>query len=147
MSRSWAGSKTQLINQLVYFDEEKAKFLEQYFTDQSKERTEMEKLLSLYCKTLEQIVSDVNETTLQSTVLIGSQVKLRYEDDDSLETYTVVFPHEAEPEYNRISFLSPIGRKLLMSTMMQSHELDIPSGVIKIHVEDIKYIPASSESK
>ena len=92
MNRSWAGSKTQLINQLVYFDEEKAKFLEQYFTDQSKERTEMEKLLTLYCKKLEQIVADFNETSLQSTVLIGSQVKLRYEDDDSFETYTVVFP-------------------------------------------------------
>ena len=68
------------------------------------------------------------------------------EDDDSFETYTVVFPHEAQPDYNRISFLSPIGRKLLMSTMMQSHELDIPSGVIKINVEDIQYIPLSSDN-
>ena len=146
MNRSWSGSKTPLINQLVYFDEEKAKFLEQYFTDQSKERTEMEKLLTLYCKKLEQIVADFNETSLQSTVLIGSQVKLRYEDDDSFETYTVVFPHEAQPDYNRISFLSPIGRKLLMSSMMQSHELDIPSGVIKINVEGIQYIPVSSDN-
>ncbi|UVI28748.1 GreA/GreB family elongation factor [Paenibacillus spongiae] len=146
MNHSLTGSKTQLINQLVYFDEEKAKFLEQYFSDQSKERAGMERLLTSYCKELEHIVSDFNETTLHSTVLIGSQVKLRYEDDDSCESYTVVFPNEAQPDLNRISFLSPIGRKLLLSKVMQSHELDIPSGVIKINVEGIKYAPIYNEN-
>ncbi|WP_240633066.1 GreA/GreB family elongation factor [Paenibacillus montanisoli] len=85
------------------------------------------------------IVSNINETTLHSTVLIGSRVKLRYEDDDSCESYTVVFPNEAQPELNRISFLSPIGRKLLLSKVMQSHELDIPLGVIKINIEGIQF--------
>lgn len=139
MNRSIKDSKTQLINQLVYFDDEKAKFLKHYFDDQSKERADLDRLLTSYCTELEHIVSNLNETTLHSTVLIGSQVKLRYEDDGSCETYTVVFPNEAQPELNRISFLSPIGRKLLLSKVMQSYELDIPLGVIKINIEGIKY--------
>ncbi|MCA0755146.1 GreA/GreB family elongation factor [Paenibacillus sp. N4] len=139
MNRRLMDCKTQLINQLVYFDDEKAKFLKPYFDDKSKERADLDRLLTSYCKELEHIVSDFNETTIHSTVLIGSQVKLRYEDDGSCETYTVVFPNEAQPELNRISFLSPIGRKLLLSKVMQSHELDLPLGVTKINIEDIEY--------
>ncbi|WP_054795645.1 GreA/GreB family elongation factor [Paenibacillus sp. EPM92] len=142
MNRSimYQGSRTQLINQLVYFDEEKFNFLNQYFPEHNVKRSTVEQVLAVYATTLEKIVADLTEENLNSVALIGSQLELRYLDDDSPESYTIVFPHLADPNNNKISFLSPLGFQLLMAKSQETYRLDVPSGEIRLRVEGIKFV-------
>ncbi|NOU96355.1 transcription elongation factor GreAB [Paenibacillus sp. LMG 31456] len=133
------GSRTQLINQLVYFDEQKKDFLDHYFPNSAKERGKIELLLSVYSVTLERILGVFTQENLNSTVLIGSRMKIVYLEDGYTESYTIVFPHQADPNSNKISFLSPIGFQLLMAKINETYQLKIPSGEIKVKLEEIIY--------
>ncbi|SFL95180.1 transcription elongation factor GreA [Paenibacillus sp. 1_12] len=134
------GSRLQLINQLVYFDDEKINFLNHYYPENNHKRSAFERILSVYTSTLEKIISDLNEENLNSVALIGSRLELRYLNDDWIESFTIVFPQHADPNQNLISFLSPMGFQLLMSQVNETYQLEVPSGVISVKVEGIKYV-------
>lgn len=134
------GSRIQLVNQLVYLDEEKSNFLEQYFPVYDKERIHMEQLLTSYCEVVEQVIGGLDEGTLNSVALIGSQVRLRYVEDGFTESFTLVHPDQADPEVNRISFLSPMGKQLLMSKADGILQLEVPLGKVDVNIEEIKYM-------
>jgi len=141
MSHSFVlqGSRMQLINQLVYFDDQQQEFLDQYFPGTPKDRVQIEQVLSEYSKTLENILSEFTQDQLNSTVLIGSQMKLLYIEGGFTETFTVVFPHQAEPSQNKISFLSPVGIQLLLGKVNQTYQIKNPSGGVEVRLEEIKY--------
>lgn len=145
MNRSIAyeNSRHQLIRQLVYFDEKRSAFLDQYFPNYSKERTQTEQLLGAYSETLERILHENTPDSLNGTVLIGSRMRLDYLDDGSAEEYTIVFPHQADPYNNWISFLSPIGSQLLMARHNGTYSLDVPSGAMKVQIAELKYYHCS----
>ncbi|MEK5252628.1 GreA/GreB family elongation factor [Paenibacillus sp. FSL F4-0125] len=136
----YEGSRTQLVQQLIYFDEEKIAFLNQYFPERSKQRSNAETLLSRYCSELEQLLSRFNGEELNSLVLIGSQLQLRYLDDNTTDTYTIVFPNQAEPNDNKISMFSPIGMQLLLAQIGSTCLLAIPSGELSVMIESIKFV-------
>ncbi|RKN84354.1 GreA/GreB family elongation factor [Paenibacillus ginsengarvi] len=132
-------SRSQLVNQLVFFDEEKTNFLNQYFPNISPERNKIDRMLSVYTTTLEQMFSDYSYETLNSIVLIGSEVNLKYMDDGSAETYTIVFPHQANLSQNRVSFLSPVGSQLLLTPVNETRQLGTPAGEIEVKLEQIRF--------
>ncbi|AOZ91940.1 GreA/GreB family elongation factor [Paenibacillus crassostreae] len=133
-------SNTQLINQLVFFDEEKKFFLMQYIPEDAKEKKRVDEVLIIYTDLVEKIISENNEDSFNSMVLIGSQVTLQYTDDGFEEMYTIVFPHRADPSKNWISFLSPMGLQLLMTRINESYEFKVPSGHIGVRIQGIKYM-------
>jgi transcription elongation factor GreA len=133
------GSRVQILNQLVYFDEDLTFFLDQYFPEHNQKRYTVEKTIQTYSTVLEEILKDLNPSTLHSVALIGSRVKLLYLDDNSTELFTIVVPSHADPDKNKISFLSPIGFQLLMARRNETYELVIPSGVVHVRVEDIEF--------
>jgi len=141
MSHSYAlqGTKSQLIGQLVFFDDEKAQFLDQYYPDNNQKRALVERVLSEYASTLEKMLPDLNESVLKSTALIGSKVTLRYLDDNTTETFTIVFPGKADPDRNMVSFLSPIGFQLLLTRAGERCKLAVPGGELAVLVEKIEY--------
>lgn len=137
------GSRSQLVKQLVYFDEEKINFLNQYFPDFGPKRTAAERTIGQYMTEVERINADLTLDNLNSTALIGSQLEIRYLDDGDdapTETLTIVFPHLADPDRNRVSVLSPLGYQLLLSKTGQTYQLDVPSGQIGVRVENIKFV-------
>lgn len=103
MNLSLTGSRHQLINQLVYFDEELHQFLELYFPSPTKSRTYTEERLQEYSEALTDLISEFSEELLHSKVLIGSKVQIRYLDDNQSDTYSIVFPSKTDPSSNRIS--------------------------------------------
>ncbi|MNC45801.1 transcription elongation factor GreA [compost metagenome] len=81
-------------------------------------------------------------------MLIGSRVWISYLDDMSTETLTIVNPHHAVlPEDNSgecpVSFLSPMGRKLLMKTCGELVQVDTPSGRIPVRIDRISLSEAA----
>ncbi|OAB46692.1 GreA/GreB family elongation factor [Paenibacillus glacialis] len=141
------GSNTQLVNQLVFFDEEKQSFLKKYIPDDAKERNKVDQVLNMYTASLENIIAESSRESLNSKVLIGSQVTLRYLDDGYEEQYSIVFPHMTDPSKNWISFLSPIGLQLLMTTMGEVCEFIVPSGSIEVTITEIKYMNSGEINK
>jgi len=141
MNRSIAldGARKQLIEQLVYFDENKTDFLNHYYPSFGKERDRVDKVLGVYARTVEQLLADERQADLDSCVLIGSRVDLRYAEDGEREQYAIVFPPLADPDRNRLSFLSPIGLQLLLARPGERYMLVVPSGEIEVEIEHAAY--------
>jgi transcription elongation GreA/GreB family factor len=127
----------------VYFDEQYPAFFDTYLSGlPSAERAQTEKLVRRYTDTLVDLLEQDDELLndrLRAIVLIGSRADVYFEDDDYEESFTVVFPSESDPDRNRISFLSPIGRQLLFAPPTQPLTLDVPSGPLRIVVRNIRY--------
>jgi transcription elongation factor GreA len=132
-------ARTQLVRQLVFFDEEKTVFLDRHFPAGTRERAKVDQLLGHYCAALEQLIPRLAVEDLQSTALIGSRVRLQYLDDGSEETYTIVFPALAEPDRLTVSFLSPIGIQLLLAVPGKIYTLDTPACSLDVRIQGIEF--------
>ncbi|MVO98072.1 GreA/GreB family elongation factor [Paenibacillus lutrae] len=139
MNHSLLGARTQLIQQLVYFDEELTTFLEAYTPNQSKIRSTTRQHLMDYCLELTRLMQEFKEEILHSRVLIGSRVLVRYMDDQETDSYTIVFPSKADPNINYISFLSPIGSCLLLGDVGKVCSIETPSGISVMKIEKIEF--------
>ncbi|AWB45548.1 transcription elongation factor GreAB [Paenibacillus sp. CAA11] len=129
-------AKSQLLGQLVYFDEGLTPFLDHYLSDHPQQRYIIEKTLNTYITVLEGILSDFTYSRINSSTLIGSMVNVQFLDNMTSDSFTIVFPTIADPDKNFISFLSPMGHQLLMSRRNETYPLKTPSGVISVRVED-----------
>ena len=137
-----------LAQQLSILEEEKILFLDTYFPMQGNERANMNLLLTDYIQTLKSILAQSKNDP--AVVLIGSEVSLTYLDEQSQDTLTIVFPHETRPDQQQISFLSPIGKQLLMKRTGDVIDIEIPSGHLKVRIDHIQYTipsPSSHEQK
>ncbi|MFF2888394.1 GreA/GreB family elongation factor [Paenibacillus sp. NPDC057967] len=138
--------KETYLQQLISLRDEKDLFLGAYFPEFGSRRTQVEKLLSSYTSMLEKLLERPTDEW-RDIVLIGCGVTVTYMDDGMTESFTIVFPEEAQPDSNRISFYSPIAEQLLMrscgdlvsmNTSMDTYQVRIDriwSGVDNIEEE------------
>jgi transcription elongation factor GreA len=131
---------TGLIKQLVYFDENSILLLDKYAPQFDRERREVEHLMNIYKENLELIIRDFNAVILNSIVLIGSQVTVMNDVDGLYESYTIVLPEHSDMEQYFISFLSPIGRMLLLSKVGERITVPSPSGSYDLTVTKIEFL-------
>ncbi|TLS48326.1 GreA/GreB family elongation factor [Paenibacillus antri] len=136
-------TREHFIHQLVYFDEQYPAFFDNYLSGlQDAERALIEKSIRRYTDTLVELLEKEDDALferLKSIVLIGSRANVYYEEDGFEESFTVVYPSESDPDMNRISFLSPIGRQLLFATPDRPLTFDVPSGKLQVVVREIRY--------
>ena len=78
------------------------------------------------------VVIDKAET--DGTVGIGSEVKLKYEDDDDTESYRIVGSQEADPFNNKISNESPIAAAIMGKSVGDTVEVSSPDGVYSVKI-------------
>lgn len=138
---SLTGARRFLVNQLVYFDEQYSIFLDTYVPTHGKERLALEKLVQRYLRALESVLSKEDgelAKELNRTVFLGSSVKVRYQEDQSEETFIVVFPTMTDPDRNRVSMLSPIGRQLLLKSTDDRFNLETPYTQEPVAIEEVK---------
>ncbi len=133
------GTRVQLVNQLVFFDEEVEQFYNQYFPNQDVNRKNITKLIAKYKDSVEELLSNFSGEHLKTIVLIGSRVQFRYLEDDEIETVTIVFPNFADPEENIVSFLSPLAMQLLLGKLNQVYELELPVGKVLVEITNISF--------
>lgn len=72
------------------------------------------------------------------TITIGSIVKIYDEEFEEEIEYTIVGSAEADPYAGKISNESPIGRALLGKKSGEEIEVNVPDGIIKLKILDIK---------
>lgn len=76
-------------------------------------------------------------------VTMGSTVRLADLETGEQETYTLVYPDEADIEENKLSVLAPIGTALLGYRAGDEVEWPVPAGVRRFRVEEVLFQPQS----
>lgn len=122
-------------HQLIRLREEKVLFLNAHFPEYDGRRINAEKMLDAYTGALEDLLNSGEEP--QNVVLIGSSVTVTYTEEDMTDTFVIVFPEEADPGQNRISFLSPIAEKLLLRTWGDVIPVETPMDVFHVRIDRI----------
>lgn len=79
-----------------------------------------------------------NEDVTTDVVGIGSTVAVKDLDFDEVVEYTIVGSAESDPSQNRISNESPVGQALLGKKAGEVIEVQVPAGVIRYQVLEIK---------
>jgi transcription elongation factor GreA len=129
------------VQQMVTFSDEKSRFLDAYFPDPTTGRTAADQLLSGYTQALESHLASEDDCWCDR-VLIGSRVFISYLDDMSTETLTIVSPHnavlsESDSGECPVSFLSPMGRGLLLKRCGEQVDVHTPSGRLQVQIDRI----------
>ena len=79
-----------------------------------------------------------------TVVTMNSTVELVDMDTNETETYTLVFPEDADVSKGRVSILAPIGTAMLGYEIGDVFEWDVPAGKRRLRVERIIYQPEAS---
>lgn len=79
-----------------------------------------------------------------TVVTMNSTVSLVDMDTGEEETYTLVFPEDADISKGKISVLAPIGTAMLGYEIGDVFEWDVPAGKRRLRVEKILYQPEAS---
>jgi regulator of nucleoside diphosphate kinase len=70
-------------------------------------------------------------------VAMGSTVRLRDLETGEDETYTLVYPEQADIRENTISVLAPVGTALLGYRAGDTVEWPVPSGIRRFRIEEV----------
>jgi regulator of nucleoside diphosphate kinase len=76
-----------------------------------------------------------------NVVRMNSQVRIQDLDASSRLDYTLVFPQDADIAEHRISVLAPLGTAMLGQSSGDEIEWNVPGGVRRIKVEDVRPKP------
>ncbi len=79
-----------------------------------------------------------------SVVTMNSTVVLLDLETGKEETYTLVFPEDADIERGKISILAPIGTAILGYGVGDSFEWRVPAGTRRLQVKKILYQPEAA---
>ena len=80
----------------------------------------------------------------RGVVTMHSRVAIRDLKADAPETYTLVFPEDADINARKLSVLAPLGTALLGARTGEVVEFAAPGGVRRLKVEKILYQPEAS---
>ncbi|WP_372630687.1 GreA/GreB family elongation factor [Cohnella sp.] len=124
---SEAAFREHLLEQLAFFDKESSELLRKAYPDLAK-RDAIHELITGYCDHIQAYLSGdiIGET--DACVWIGSVATIVDEIDGTEERYKIVLPHEIDADLGHISFLSPLGSRLLLARRGDRIEVDSPAG-------------------
>lgn len=77
-------------------------------------------------------------------ITMNSQVVLLDLDAREEETYTLVYPENADPSEGRVSILAPIGTAMLGYRVGDLFEWEVPAGKRRLKVEKVLFQPESA---
>src|SRR5688500_8282687 len=77
-------------------------------------------------------------------VTMNSRVRVRDLRTGETETYTLVYPEEADINQEKLSVLAPLGTALLCSRAGRTIEVNAPAGTRRLKVERILYQPEAA---
>lgn len=86
----------------------------------------------------------VPEEVPPRVVTMNSKVRVRDVVADEVETYTLVFPDQANIELNKISVIAPIGTAMLGQQVGDEFVWQVPGGPVRLRVEEVLYQPEAA---
>ena len=80
----------------------------------------------------------------RGVVTMRSRVRVRDLADDEIDTYTLVYPDEADVNEGKVSVLAPIGMALLGSPAGETIRFEAPAGKRRLKIERVLYQPEAA---
>jgi transcription elongation factor GreA len=138
-----AAAFEKLIKQVVYFAENKDSLLEEYFPSLSRESREFYQFITTYIAKVEELIKRVavkdDSQGEIPFVVIDSQVSIKDLDSQDVYQYRVVNPSINGIDSNDISFLSPVGRALLLKNKGETVTVKTPAGEVQYLIQSIHF--------
>ena len=75
---------------------------------------------------------------------MNSKVRVRDLATDKVETYTLVYPDDADINAKRLSIFAPLGAALLGSRTGEVVSFEVPAGTRRLRIERILYQPEAA---
>jgi len=128
--------------QLVYIDEN-IKDLTNLYLSSTPIQERIKHFFNLYVLEVEELMSKNRKkgcVSLFPKVLIGTKVTVLYDEDDETEDFVICLPDQSDPDRGFISFLSPVGRQLLLRKLGEQLSLKIPTGDLQLTIKEISYV-------
>ena len=130
-----------LVKHLVEIEDGKKKLLKEYYPEQSTERNEIEMLIEVYIKHVEQLIRNASKSQTTDNkipfVTIGSEVKIQDLFDQEIFEYRIVSPFHSVSAGD-ISYLSPVGKALLLKKVDDEIEVKAPGGLFRYKIKSIQ---------
>ncbi|WP_042454705.1 GreA/GreB family elongation factor [Neobacillus dielmonensis] len=141
MNHSFPQCKEDFVQQLVYIDEN-IKELTDLYISSTPIQERLKHFFSIYFLEVEELIKINKEKStipLFPKVYIGTKVTVLYDDEDETEDYVICFPEHSDPDLGYISFLSPVGRQLLLKNVGEQILLQVPTGALSVTIKEISY--------
>lgn len=132
-----------LITHLVNFEEQQESIIDEYYPQLNQERLDISQLIAKYNNQLGEIVKNIITTPEADytfpCVIIGSEVTIRDLASKEILYYSISGPYYEGFNYDDISYLSPVGRSLLLRRVGDIVVVKTPSGLYKYELLSITY--------
>jgi regulator of nucleoside diphosphate kinase len=112
--------------------------------DSPRHRSTQAPLLIALREELERGTVVASEAMPRGIVTMHSKLRVRDLKTHGSETYTLVYPDEADIDQNKLSVLAPLGMALLGTHVGQIVKFDAPAGPRRLKVEKIVYQPEAA---
>ena len=131
-----------LVKHLVETEEGKNKLLDEIFPRPSKEREEFEILLKDYIKQVDDLIRKVKKSSKAGNklpfVTIGSEVEIQNLSNNETYKYRIIAPFRGSVKDGNISYLSPVGKSLLLRKVGEEVEVEAPGGIFRYKIKSIR---------
>ncbi len=132
-----------VLHQLAKFEEYKDKLIDNYVEEFLIQRTDLKSLFDSYIFQLEQLVQNVKveDQSFSSLpfVIIGSEVELLNLTSNTAEKFTITVPYQNTLAHNGASYLSPIGKALLLKSIEEQVDVKTPGGLLSFEIRKIVF--------
>lgn len=140
-----------LLANLLEIEEGKHQLIDDFFPEPTKEADEVKRLLNDYVGRLSDTITKISIIATANNafpfVIVGSEAVV--EDIDSHKTYQykIISPSKTKIDFNEISFLSPMGKALLLKDVDDHFMVEAPGGVFRYKVLSVNVTANSKVSR
>lgn len=134
-----------IVKHLVDIEEERVRIIEEYYPSLNKERDNFQKLINDYICKLEDYIPNIEIKEADKGipfVIIGSVVELEDLRCNEIERLQIISPftNKANTNLDCASYLSPLGKEVLLKNIGDKLEIETPSGCIEYQIKGIELI-------
>ena len=108
------------------------------YDESKKEQGQLEEEIARLTKVISTAVVVADSEISTDKVSVGTTVKVQDVDSGDVYEYAIVGAEEADPYEDKISNESPVGAGLMGASKGQTVEIEVPMGLLRYKVLDIK---------
>lgn len=118
--------------------------LQELLRDSRESRSESEEYLRALAEELDRAVIVAPENVPPDTITMNSTVRVATRGSRGWQTWTIVYPNEANMDDGRISVLAPLGTALLGYRVGDTVEWDVPAGRRTYRIVEVVHQPEAA---
>ncbi|WP_164985334.1 GreA/GreB family elongation factor [Ammoniphilus sp. CFH 90114] len=132
--------RRSLVKQLIFIDENRIELVNLYLAATRGKEKDYD-FFGRYITKIESFLRDFDNrfSPKMDTVYIGCEVSILYNEENEEEKFTICFPDHSNPDDGHVSFLSPVGRQLLLRGVGETLTLTTPLAEVAVTIKDIEF--------